>query len=188
MGKRGERFEKFFLPSVFLKFPRDIFGYIAIVPFFTFVARKVNLKLTRMQLSTYDYIGLGYLREKDMENFIFELIPTLPQLNSLQEEFYPFYVFTAVRRFFFFLDPKRTGKIYISQLLTSLIIQELFELRQEAPLTAQQARSNWFSVQSAWKVYAAYLELDADQNGMLSKAELMNYGSGVYMLTDVFIE
>lgn len=190
LRKRGERFEKFFLPSVFLKFPRDRFGYIAIVPFFTFVVRKVNLKQTRMQLSHYDYIGLGYLREKDMENFIFELIPTLPQLNSLQEEFYPFYVFTAVRRFFFFLDPKRTGKIYISQLLTSLIIQELYELRQEQPLGAQEAESNWFSVQSALKVYGAYLELDIDQNGMLSKAELMNYGSGGggLMLTDVFIE
>ncbi|CAK0872297.1 unnamed protein product [Prorocentrum cordatum] len=152
-------------------------------------------------------MGRGYLREKDMENFIFELIPTLPQLSSLQEEFYPFYVFTAVRKFFFFLDPKRTGKICIQELLLSPITQELYELRQEAPLGAQEAESNWFSVQSALKVYGAYLELDTDQNGMLireakhrsvlmapipsgglDKAELMNYGSGAAMLTDVFIQ
>jgi len=133
-------------------------------------------------------MGRGFLREKDMENFIFELIPTLPQLNSLQEEFYPFYVFTAVRKFFFFLDPKRTGKICIQELLLSPITQELYDLRQENPLGAQEAESNWFSVQSALKVYGAYLELDSDQNGMLSRSELMNYGSGAVMLTDVFIQ
>lgn len=99
------------------------------MPFFSYVVRKVNIKQTRIQLSYYDTIGHGYLREKDMENFIFELIPTLPQLSQLQEEFYPFYVFTAVRKFFFFLDPKRTGKIFIRDLLPSTILPELYELR-----------------------------------------------------------
>ncbi len=99
------------------------------MPFFSYVVRKVNIKQTRIQLSYYDTVGHGYLREKDMENFIFELIPTLPQLSQLQEEFYPFYVFTAVRKFFFFLDPKRTGKIFIRDLLPSTILPELYELR-----------------------------------------------------------
>jgi len=184
--RQGMRFGQFFTPEMFLKFPRDHNGCIAIVPFFTFIVRKVNLKQTRVQLSYYDALGRGYLREKDMENFIFELIPTLPQLNSLQEEFYPFYVFTAVRKFFFFLDPKRTGRIHIRALLSSQILHELYELRQEQPLEASEAASNWFSMQSALKVYGAYLELDEDQNGMLSKNELMRFGTG--MLTDVFID
>lgn len=34
---------------------------------------------------------------QDLENYIYELLPQLPHLQSLQEEFYPFYVFTAVR-------------------------------------------------------------------------------------------
>merc|ERR1712187_1039017 len=168
------------------KFPRDPNSCIAIVPFFTFVVRKVNLRMTRMQLSHYDYMGCGYLREKDMENFIFELIPTLPQLNSLQEEFYPFYVFTAVRKFFFFLDPKRTGRIHMRELLSSSILPELYELRQEQAMDASEVASNWFSMQSALKVYGAYLELDVDQNGMLSRTELSRYGHG--MLSDVFID
>merc|ERR1711972_792356 len=41
-------------------------------------------------------------------------------------------------------------------------------------------------MQSALKVYGAYLELDVDQNGMLSKTELSRYGHG--MLTSVFID
>lgn len=179
-------FKPFFTASSFLKFSRDQNGCIALVPFFSYVVRKVNIKQTRVQLSYYDTVGNGYLREKDMENFIFEMIPTLPQLNSLQEEFYPFYVFTAVRKFFFFLDPKRTGKIPIRDLLSSQVLPELYELRQEQPLEASEAESIWFSVPSALKVYGAYLELDVDQNGMLSKGELGRFGS--CMLTDVFIE
>jgi len=186
LAKKGERFRQFFTPSTFLKFPRDKHGRIAIGLFYTFVVRKVNIRQTRWHVSQYDALGCGYLREKDMENFIFELIPTLPRLNYLQEEFYPFYVFTAVRRFFFFLDPKRTGRIRIRDLLSSQIIIELYELRQEDPLDAFEAESNWFSMQSALKVYGDYLELDADQNGMLSKEELSHYGSG--MLTNVFID
>lgn len=182
--QRGERFRQYFLPSTYLKFPRDQSGCIAIVPFFTFVVRKVNLRQARVQLSYYDALGCGFLREKDMENFIFEMIPTLPQLNSLTEEFYPFYVFTAVRKFFFFLDPKRTGRVRIRDLLSSQILPELYELRQEQPLA--DAELNWFSTQSALKVYGAYLFLDVDQNGMLSKTELSRFGSG--MLTDVFVD
>lgn len=54
---------------------------------------------------------------QDLENYILELIPTLPQLDGLEKSFYSFYVCTAVRKFFFFLDPLRTGKkIYICNL------------------------------------------------------------------------
>ena len=50
---------------------------------------------------------------QDLENYILELIPTLPQLNCLEESFHSFYVCTAVRKFFFFLDPLRTGNHYL---------------------------------------------------------------------------
>jgi serine/threonine-protein phosphatase 2A regulatory subunit B'' len=180
------RFAPHFTADTFLKFDRDESGCIAVWLFFSYVVRKVNIKQTRVQLSYYDTHGRGYLREKDMENFVFELIPTLPQLQSLQEEFYPFYVFTAVRKFFFFLDPMKKGRIDIRSLLTSPILPELYELRQEAKMSEQDASQNWFSVQSAFKVYRSYLDMDKDQNGMLSPQELGSFGSG--MLTDVFIQ
>ena len=121
---------QFFAASTFLKFERDEFGRIEIVPFFHYVVRKVNLFQTRIQISLYDSSGYGYLKEKDLENYIFELMPTFPQLEQLTEPFYPFYVITSVRKFFFFLDPKRTGKIQIKDMLTSPILAELYELRQ----------------------------------------------------------
>lgn len=128
---KGERFRSLFTASTFLKFPRDKNGCINIAHFVAFIVRKARSVETRMQLSYYDALGRGYLRERDMENFIFELIPTLPQLSALQEEFYPFYVFTAVRKFFFLLDPKRTGRIHMKDLLASQLLSELYELRQE---------------------------------------------------------
>lgn len=121
---------QFFTASTFLKFERDDFGRIEIVPFFHYVVRKVNLFQTRIQISLYDSFGYGYLKEKDLENYIFELMPTFPQLENLTEPFYPFYVITSVRKFFFFLDPKRTGKIQIKDMMTSPILAELYELRQ----------------------------------------------------------
>lgn len=44
---------------------------------------------------------------------------------------------------------------------------------------------NWFSVESALRVYGMYLELDSDQNGMLCQWELAKYGSG--MLSEEFV-
>mmetsp|Transcript_8549 Transcript_8549/g.22060 ORF Transcript_8549/g.22060 Transcript_8549/m.22060 type:complete len:375 (-) Transcript_8549:417-1541(-) len=133
--KRGERFRNFFLPSMFLKFPRDENGCIAILHLLNFVVRKVNMKQQRFELSYYDEKRRGYLREKDMENFIFELIPRLPQLNSLQEEFYPFYVFTAVRKFFFFLRSEEDRPNFHSR--AALVAHPARALRAAAGATAR---------------------------------------------------
>lgn len=71
------------------------------------------------------------------------MIPTFAQLKNLQENFFPFYVITAVRKFFFFLDPKRTGRIYIKDMLTSPILAELYELRQEK-VSPEEGAQNWY--------------------------------------------
>ena len=73
----------------------------------------------------------GYLKENDLENYIFELIPTFAHLQKLQKLQFPFYVNTAVRKFYFFLDSKRTGRIYIKDMISSpilTILAELYEL------------------------------------------------------------
>jgi serine/threonine-protein phosphatase 2A regulatory subunit B'' len=149
------------------------------------VTKKFWLHQTRIGLSLYDGAGLGYLKESDLENYIFELIPTLPQLEMLEKSFYSFYVCTAVRKFFFFLDPLRTGKVKITEILSSGFLDQLIELRDE-DLSKEHLETNWFSAQSAQRVYGQYLNLDEDHNGMLSKQELARYGSGT--LTDVFLD
>lgn len=144
----------------------------------------MNVLSVRLQLTYYDSLGFGYLREKDLENYVFELLPTLSQLKALQEAFYPFYVFTAVRRFFFFLDVRRRGGVRVCDLLLSRVFVDFFEMRNEV-VDERELASNWFSVQSALRIYGAYLELDKDQNGTLSPEELGNYSSAV--LTETFL-
>ena len=90
---------------------------------------------------------------------------------------------TSVRKFFFFLDPKKTGKIYIKDMLCSPILAELYDLRQDK--TLEELMQNWFSNQNAQRVYEAYLRLDSDQNGLLTKRELSGFQWG---LTDLFID
>ncbi|XP_064004921.1 serine/threonine-protein phosphatase 2A regulatory subunit B'' subunit gamma isoform X3 [Pogoniulus pusillus] len=122
---------------------------------------------------------------QDLENYILELIPTLPQLDGLEKSFYSFYVCTAVRKFFFFLDPLRTGKIKIQDILACSFLDDLLELRDEE-LSKESQETNWFSAPSALRVYGQYLNLDKDHNGMLSKEELSRYGTGT--LTNIFLD
>ena len=65
---------------------------------------------------------------QDLENYILELIPTLPQLDGLEKSFYSFYVCTAVRKFFFFLDPLRTGRVKIQDILACSFLDDLLEV------------------------------------------------------------
>jgi serine/threonine-protein phosphatase 2A regulatory subunit B'' len=53
-------------------------------------------------------------------------------------------------------------------------------------LTEEEEKLNWFSALSALRIYGNYLSLDVDTNGMLTKSELMRYGSGT--LTSVFVD
>ncbi len=52
------------------------------------------------------------------------------QLAQLQETFHKFYVCTAVRKFFFFLDQLRTGRIAIPDILCSGYLDKLLEVSQ----------------------------------------------------------
>ncbi|MGH0182198.1 UNVERIFIED_CONTAM: hypothetical protein FKN15_008475 [Acipenser sinensis] len=167
--KAGAKCMQFFTARVFAKLLHsDPYGRISIMQFFNYVMRK----------------GL-YFFLLDLENYILELIPTLPQLDGLEKSFYSFYVCTAVRKFFFFLDPLRTGKIKIQDILACSFLDDLLELRDEE-LSKESQESNWFSAPSALRVYGQYLNLDKDHNGMLSKEELSRYGTGTF--TNVFLD
>ena len=118
--------------ETFLKLQQgDRLGRISIMALFNYIMRKVWLHQTRIGLSLYDITGQGFLRESDLENYILELIETLPQLDGLEKSFHPFYVCTAVRKFFFFLDPSKTGKIKIQDVLACSFLDDLLELRDQ---------------------------------------------------------
>ncbi|CAF0972295.1 unnamed protein product [Adineta ricciae] len=174
-----------FPPTIFADlYHNDPYGRVRILDLYQYTMRKMWYYHSRMGLSLYDSVGQGYLRESDLEDYILELIPTMQQLAQLQKTFYKFYVCTAVRKFFFFLDPLRTGRIAIPDILCSGYLDKLLELREE-DADADDLEMNWFSCQSASKIYTRYLQLDKDHNGLLSRDELAKYNSGT--LTPVFI-
>ncbi|MCL4165275.1 UNVERIFIED_CONTAM: hypothetical protein GTU68_051027, partial [Idotea baltica] len=160
----GEKCKQYFLPSTFCKLLQsDPYGRISVMNFFNYVMRKVWLHQTRIGLSLYDVAGQGYLRESDLESYILDLLPSIPELNELQKSFHSFYICTAVRKFFFFLDPLHTGQIKIQDILACSFLDDLLELRDE-DLPKEQQQNNWFSAPSALRVYGMYLNLDKDHN------------------------
>ena len=45
----------------------------------------------------------------------------------------------------------------------------------ELGMEGKDGGENWFSAENSLRVYSQYLELDKDQNGLLSKTELQLY-------------
>ena len=174
----------FFCASHFAKFYPDGLGRISLLDFFQWARRKNSLMQTRVELSSFDANGDGTLSEREIEQWIDSLIPTLPALVGIVTEFLNFYRVTAVRKFLFFLDPRRRNRVPIKAILSSPVTHELLELKR-ADISQEELRHNWFSLAYAEMLYADYLELDDDQNGMLSAQELSRYRGGG--LTGVFI-
>eukprot|EP00967_Tisochrysis_lutea_P140017 scaffold255186_cov29-Tisochrysis_lutea.AAC.2 len=142
--------EMFFCASHFLRLPLDQWGRISVLHFFQWLRCKNALLRTRAELSMYDTSADGTLSERELEQWVSDLIPQLPALQELRDEFAPFYKqypsgthqVTAVRKFFFFLDPKRRGRISLHKLLSSPIMHELLELRRN-DITPDELAYNW---------------------------------------------
>lgn len=182
----GPKIKPYFTSTVFAKLQQgDPQGRVNIMSLFNYIMRKVWLLQTRVGLSLYDASGQGYLTETDLESYILDLLPTIPQLEGLEKSFHSFYVCTAVRKFLFFLDTLRAGRVRILDVLACSFLDDLLELRDEE-LSKEVQEQNWFSAPSALRVYSNYLNLDRDHNGMLSLSELSGYGSGT--LTRPFLE
>jgi serine/threonine-protein phosphatase 2A regulatory subunit B'' len=96
----------------------------------------------------------------------------------MEETFRDKYILAAIRKFFFFLDPKRTGRIYIKDMLTSTILAELYELRQER-YSEEDLSQNWFSIQYSTALYNRFNKYDTDKNGYLKKEDLSKFSKGL---------
>lgn len=107
----------------------------------------MSLFQTRIQISLYDSRGNGYLMENDLINFIEEIIPTFSNLEDLNDSLKEKYLIISSRKFFFFIDPRRNGKIFIKDILISPILAELYDLRTEK--SNEEFLNNWFSKQNS---------------------------------------
>ena len=183
VAEKNPIFSEYFKPSVFLQFDKDKYGRIELLSFFHYVFRKNTCEENKINLSISDFCCEGFLVDKDLENYIKKVITSFPFYSDINEEIKEYYLLVAQRKFFFFLDPKRTGKIYINDIVTSNILSEFLEL--ERITSKKEMELNWFSLINFFRIYRKYVELDKDKNGMLSKKELIRYSPG---LTSIFID
>eukprot|EP00040_Diaphanoeca_grandis_P043591 m.9760 g.9760 ORF g.9760 m.9760 type:complete len:461 (+) comp7905_c0_seq1:168-1550(+) len=186
VAKSCPKFTPFLQPHVVLSLYRNDKGMISINTLFDLVMRQVSIWQLRLGLYLYDTYGQGELSESDMEEYIMEQInEKMPQLEKLDDDFFPTYVVYAARRFFFFLDRHRIRKIKIKDVLLSDVMNEFNELNEEL-LPARYEETNWFSVPYVTRIHGMYIALDTDANGLLSEAEFLHYGNGT--LTKPFVK
>lgn len=164
---------RFLTPAVFMRVTGGLHPTVGLQPFLRFCNSKVQMERLHLHLQEYDVEGLGYLRETDIENLVADMVPTFPGLRELQHDFVTFYVYTAVRKFMFFLPCKKTGRVGIKDILGSEILSEFLALRD-----APQPESNWFGIESSTNAYSKYIDMDTEGDGLLSPAELLKYPSG----------
>jgi serine/threonine-protein phosphatase 2A regulatory subunit B'' len=150
----GSKCRRFFSACNFLKFEKDDFGRIAILPFYLYVMRTVSLTQARIDMSELDEDGDGFLQPQEMEAYIRGLIPNLAQLRNIPPPFLSMYSRIAARKFFFFCDPLRRGKLCIKKVLLSNCLAELMELHQETEEEGGEPEpaDNWFSLSSAQRI------------------------------------
>lgn len=173
--------QKYLSPVTFLRLSDPSTSRVPKSAFVRFVNSKVRIDRLLLQLQLYDLDRTGYLRESDIETFIFDLIPTMGGLSELPKDFHQFYVFTATRKFMFFLDPRRSGRVSIREILASKILEEFRCLSEGVGTSA-----NWFAVDSAWNVYSRYIDMDLNSDGLLSKEEIARYPTA--FLTEIAID
>ncbi len=184
--------QKYFTAKKFFQFIPDENFAINTEDFLRYLQRSIDVESTILNLHSYAQASgnsdSGFITESELEYFILETTPKIPALRHMHDTFRPFYVFLASRRFFFFLDQRRTRQISIKKVGTSSVMEELLLLQrisqyQEDQVSpsmdiADQIESNWFSANNALRVYRLYLDLDEDRNGMLNQEELLNFRGG----------
>jgi serine/threonine-protein phosphatase 2A regulatory subunit B'' len=140
----------------------------------------VAREYVKFTLSKYDNVGDDCLRETEVEKYIKDCLPTFKKLTPLDEKQRKYFPLHALRKFFFFLDPKRTGKIPIDVIVKSPIMAEMQELK-----SGLESDRNWFSYAFFTKIYSQFVKLDLDMDMQLDRRDLAGYNN--YSFTETFV-
>ena len=142
------------------------------------VQRSIDVDTAILHLILYanESADASYVNEKELERYIYDSIPELIGSKGLPESFYPFYVFTSARRFFFYLDKLKAKRLNIRELAHSTVMEEFLFVKRVMQYEkdgdnsvdiSSHLQSNWFSGDSARAIYSTYIDLDKDRNGKI---------------------
>lgn len=88
---------------------------------------------------------LTTVTEQQLEAFLIKMIPEIDIFQRMHESFTDFYAYTAVQKFVFFLDTRKTNALSIKRLAHSKEMEELQAIRR----LALQMSNNTMTVQEA---------------------------------------
>lgn len=106
------------------------YGRVLIANLIEYVARKAWVWQTRITLCIYDSVGMGYLREEDLESYANDFISSadLGLKREMRKGFEAYYTCYITRQIMFLLDGAGTGSISIRDLFSSGLINHLLAL------------------------------------------------------------
>nr|CDS31089.2 serine:threonine protein phosphatase 2A [Hymenolepis microstoma] len=177
---------QFFSPIVFAKLSKmDQFSRMKLSDFYAYVSKMTWLNRTRVELSKYDAVGKGYLVEHELEHYLQSQLPFLHQIKKIERWFIPYYICTISRRFFFFLDPIRVGRVRICDVMASGFLESFFALGFKKEI---KSADNPFTLSSVKRVYDNFVKLDINKDGSLSRDELFRMPTEMGHLSKFFID
>ncbi|KAJ3314585.1 Serine/threonine-protein phosphatase 2A regulatory subunit B'' subunit gamma [Boothiomyces sp. JEL0838] len=174
----------YFTAKHFLGFKQTDKKLISASDFMEFIFKTNLLMEGYDSLSDYGQTYDGFVTEDELQLYIEDLIPSLC-LRPQSAQFRKFYLCNCVKKFTFFLDKNRNGRMKIMNIVLSPIFVELMELK-DLSLSQELQDNNWFSTSVSMRVYGEFIRLDTDKNGMLSRKELARYRNG--NLTRAFLD
>ncbi len=127
---------------------------------------------------------MGWITSDQLQLFIQkEFIDLIDPRHNMDESFYEFYTCTAVAKFLFYLDNRNVNKLSVRMIVHSSVMDELQNLAQLQTYQDEyldteflnKIESNWFHYENVLNVYHSFLQLDADQNGLLSLDEMQHF-------------
>jgi Ca2+-binding EF-hand superfamily protein len=165
-----DKIQWIFKPSIFIMIPKYANGEISCQMFHSFAVRAITLLESYYALLKFSQEFDGYVTEEELQLYIESQMPKLnlkPQSDTIRT----FYICTCIRKFSFFHDKCKQGRMKIDSIVFSPILSELLELTN-INLCPDLLVSNWFSSRSTLKVYQDFLKLDRNKNGMIGKQEM----------------
>ena len=98
---------------------------------YRYIRRSVDVEKAYLSMMSQSSSSQrNHLTEKELALYIFSLLPDIRNTRDMQDDFIPYYMITSSRKFFFFHDPLRRGRISIRKLAHSSTMDELLFLRR----------------------------------------------------------
>jgi serine/threonine-protein phosphatase 2A regulatory subunit B'' len=162
-----------FTPETFFRFRRDGEHRINYRELHQYIFAVQYLTVRRCDMA-YDGIGWnGELDESELTRFIELQLPVqAPIFEGMDPKLHSYYVHVVTRRFLFALSSSpqhmRNDRVKTHQLLAS---REFNLFLRYFSSGGEHESDSWYSIEKFYSVYQLFLDLDKDNDGMLSLEE-----------------